>query len=50
VHEYREGIENLFVSVIEKPEEWDVETISVARGFLSLRDFNFNFMMQTIIP
>ncbi|PNF25199.1 hypothetical protein B7P43_G17705 [Cryptotermes secundus] len=47
VHEYREGIENLLVSIIEEPEEWDVETISSARGLLSLlRDFDFNFMLK----
>jgi hypothetical protein len=48
VHEYREGIGNLLVSIIETPEEWEVETISSARGLLSLlRNFNFNFMLKT---
>jgi hypothetical protein len=36
VHEYREGIEKLLVCIIEKPEEWDAETISSARSFTSL--------------
>jgi hypothetical protein len=42
VHEYREGIENLLVSKIQTPEEWDVEIISFARGLLSSKGFQFH--------
>jgi hypothetical protein len=42
LHEYREGIENRLVSIIEEPEKWDVETIPSARRLFSLlRDFSF---------
>jgi hypothetical protein len=47
VHEYREGIENVLGFIIEKPEDWEVETISSARGLLSLlKDFDFSFMLK----
>jgi hypothetical protein len=47
VHEYQEGMEKLLFSIIEKPEEWDAETISSAPGLLSLlRDFDFNLMLR----
>jgi hypothetical protein len=49
VHEYREGIENILDSIIEKPEEWDAETIYSARGLLSLlKDFDFSFLLEKI--
>jgi hypothetical protein len=39
-------IENLFISIIENGNEWDSETVSFARGFLTLlRDFYFNFFL-----
>jgi hypothetical protein len=28
VHEYRDETENLLLSILEEPEEWDVQTIS----------------------
>jgi hypothetical protein len=50
VHKYRDGIEKLLVSIIEKPEGWDAETISFARGLLSLlRDFKFMLRIYIFI-
>jgi hypothetical protein len=45
VHEYREGIENIFASTtIQEPEEGDVETIYSAGVLLSLfKGFQFQF-------
>jgi hypothetical protein len=39
LHGYRDGIENLLVSIIEEPEEWDIETISSAFRLLSSKGF-----------
>lgn len=47
VHHHKVDIENLFISMIENDNEWDSETVSSARGFLTLlRDFDFNFFLK----
>jgi hypothetical protein len=54
VQYHRTDIEKLFISVIENGNEWDSETVSTARGFLTLlRDFDINFflgMFSSIFP
>jgi hypothetical protein len=54
VQYHKTDIENLFISIIENGNEWASETVSSARGFLTLlRDFEFNFfvgMFSSIFP
>jgi hypothetical protein len=46
--------DNLFIYIIENDNEWDSETVSSVRGFLTLlRDLDFNFflgMFSSIFP
>ena len=49
VHHHKVDIENLFIPVVamENDDEWVSETLSSARGFLTLlRDFDFNFFLN----
>jgi hypothetical protein len=36
VKDHKTDTENLFISIIENGSEWDDETVSSARGFLTL--------------